>query len=141
MRPSAPEDAESLLRSLKRHLREDRLRTGADNVLLFGPEGSPFWAAKLPLDPAHLRCLERALEAIEAQAALQPRPFLGTDVEGGFSFGALERPELYFVLVGPPGAPHAPAAAQLLKSGLEQWLDGAPGRRNGDWVRTVPSDL
>jgi hypothetical protein len=82
-------------------LRRLLARTGSRQVFLFGPEGEPFMAARLPIERAELAQLNHALDLLERmEEAHRPKPFLASDAEHGLLVAALdEQEDLYVVML------------------------------------------
>ncbi|MBI2389522.1 MAG: hypothetical protein HYV09_07990 [Deltaproteobacteria bacterium] len=77
-------------------------RHRSSQVYLFGAEGEPFWAARMPLDESEIPLLSEAIDLIQAAEAEHPKPFIARDKEGRFIVGAIDATEdLYVVLVAP----------------------------------------
>jgi hypothetical protein len=81
-----------------------RARQQWQQIYVFGAEGEPFWAAKMPLQEWELPLFSEALDLIADVEPSRPKPFIAHDSLGRFIVGALDmREELYVVLVPPAG--------------------------------------
>ena len=105
-------------------------RHGGGQVFLFGPEGQPFWASRLPVQRSELTLLRDALDLIERLEAQLPRPFLSSDPGGRFVVAALDTThDLYVVRFGGPDRVAAEARVVAIRDDLadeatvvrEQW--------------------
>lgn len=75
-------------------------RYGGRQLFLFGPEGEPFMAARLPMEPEEFNLLNSALAMIERLESQRPRPFFALDNEHQLIVAALdEKQDLYFVVL------------------------------------------
>ena len=81
-------------------LSEKLLRVhGGCQIFIFGPDGSPFWAARTP-EQHEIDRLSIALDLIEKLESSKPRPFAASDPKSGLVVDALdERNDLYFVII------------------------------------------
>lgn len=116
-------------------------RHGGTQVFLFGGDGDPFWAARTPLHQSELRLLSDALDLIERLEKDRPKPFIGHDPNGRFTFAALDgRADLY-VVVFAEGPDREAAEARVVAMRDELLPVAEPIRRL--WLRPAssPTDL
>ena len=92
-------------------LRRLLAKYGGRQLFLFGPEGEPFRAARVPIEPDDFELFKGALCVIEELEATRPRPFFSVDARNRFIVAALdERHDLYFVVLLGDGEPEPHAA-------------------------------
>lgn len=60
-------------------------RYGGTQIFLFGPEGEPFWPARVPITQDELHLFAKALDFIERVEAELPKPFVAVDPEGRYT--------------------------------------------------------
>src|SRR5262245_49881390 len=91
-------------------------RHGGRQMFVFGAEGSPFWAARLPVAPEELGYLERALELIERLESTLPKPFFAFDDAYRLLVAALDvQSDLYFVVLEGSGQEAAAARVAAIR--------------------------
>ena len=89
---------------------------GGRQIFVFGADGTPFWAARLPVVPEELGYLERALELIERLEANLPKPFFAFDDAYRLLVAALDaRSDLYFVVLEDSGQEAAAARVAAIR--------------------------
>jgi hypothetical protein len=97
-------------------------RYGGRQIFVFGAEGSPFWAARLPVEPEELGYLERALELIERLEVTLPKPFFAFDDEYRLLVAALDaQSDLYFVVLEDSGQEAAAARVAAIRLELNPY--------------------
>lgn len=112
-------------------------RHGGTQIFLFGPQGEPFWAARVPVQQEELLRLSEALDLIEATEALRPKPFLARDSLKGFTIAALDdRHDLYIVLFDE--GPSRPAAEARIAAVLQEMAPHAEPIRRA-WLAAASS--
>jgi hypothetical protein len=75
-------------------------RFGGRQIFLFGPTGTPFWAARAPVSEADYNRLDVALALLERTEQERPRPFFAHDAANNLVVAALdEREDLYVVVL------------------------------------------
>ena len=83
-----------------RLLRRLLAKYGGRQLFLFGPQGEPFWAARVPIEPDEFTLFKGALRVIEQLEATRPRPFFAVDPRNRFIVAALdEAHDLYFIVL------------------------------------------
>ncbi len=93
---NAPSDLDLLV---SQALFEYLAHHGGGQVLLFGPEGKPFWAARVPLDEREQSAFRASLSGIKRLEKEHPRPFLSRNPSGDCVAAALDdREDLVVVL-------------------------------------------
>jgi hypothetical protein len=93
---SDPSDLDVLVsRALYEHL----ARHGGGQILLFGPEGKPHWAARVPLDEREQRAFRAALSGIKRLEKDHPKPFMSRHPNGDCVAAALDDREDLFVVL------------------------------------------
>ncbi|MHB1847146.1 MAG: hypothetical protein ACYCWW_20165 [Deltaproteobacteria bacterium] len=86
---------------------------GVEQLFLFGPEGDPFWAARIPLQHADLRLLLAALDLLESTEAEHEKPFVASDPNGRFTVAAFDANEDIYVVLVNDQATGLPAEARV----------------------------
>jgi hypothetical protein len=98
-------------------------RNGGRQIFVFGPDGAPFWAARVPVDPEEIGALERALKLIERLEATLPRPFFAYDDAHRLLVAALDaRSDLYFVVLDDRGRDATAARVAAIRLDLAPHL-------------------
>lgn len=100
-------------------------------VLLFGPEGKPFYVGRPPLSERHLGVLGDALDFIEVMEERQPKPFLGRNGSGGYLVAALGGwSDFYLVAIENEATrPAAEARVATMRDEVLSWAGKDPERR------------
>ena len=94
-------------------------RYKADQIVLFGPEGEPFWVARDPISEDELRIFENAVDFLAKLESTHEKPFAARAPDGSCSVAALATDsDLFIVLIDRDPHPHAEARVALVRDAL-----------------------